>query len=444
MAGTPKQLPSRRGRCCRLALCMLAAMIGCDATSVPQGLSPRDPAVEAGRPLRLPGEWEHADALLLSCDELVEHHPRAFTDLVAAARGEATLVGLVADARRRRAARQLLLDAKLAGDSVRFLTVRSRTMWVRDYGPLPVLGRGGEVLLVDLEYPSLQRMASRSSDDLVPLRLGKALGLPVVSVPLRADGGNLLTNGDGLCLASTALLADNASRGYGRADVQRVLADCTGCRRAEFLDPLRGERTRHVDMFVCFLATDLAVVARCDPALDAVNARRLDAAAAKLTGLRTSRGPMRIHRVPMPPRRYGRWRTYTNVLFVGRKLLVPTYSHVAPALQRQALDIYRRLLPGRTVVAINADTLAAANGSLHCIALNLPASAFEASPLPTSRAPAKRAFQVIEPRFTGLLPGLRPDQASPFRAGRAGQTPFCYCLLARFTGLIHAIAGFSQ
>jgi agmatine deiminase len=371
------QRPSRRGRCCRLALCMLAALGGCEARPTPQGLSPQDPAVEAHRPLRLPADWEHADALLLSCDELVEHHPRAFIDLVAAARGSATLVGLVADTRRRRAARQLLLDAKLPPDSVRFLPVRTRTMWVRDYGPLTVRGRGGAALLIDMEYPSLQQMQSRSADDLVPVRLGRVLGLPVVSAPLRADGGNLLTNGEGLCVASTALLADNASRGYERPDVQRVLADCTGCRRVLFLEPLRGERTRHVDMFVCFLAVDRVVVARCDPALDAVNARRLDAAAAELTGLWTSRGPLKVHRVPMPPRWNGRWRTYTNVLFAGSKLLVPTYSHVKPSLQREALDVYRRLLPGRTVVGVNADTLAGTNGSLHCIALNVPASALE-------------------------------------------------------------------
>jgi len=56
---------------------------------------------------------------------------------------------------------------------------------------------------------------------------------------------------------------------------------------------------------------------------------------------------------------------------------VPTYSHVKPSLQREALDVYRRLLPGRTVVGINADTLARSNGSLHCIALNVPAAALE-------------------------------------------------------------------
>ena len=371
------EISSRRVRCCWGALCVLAALGGCDASPPPQGLSPQDPAIEARRPLRLPGDWEHAGALLLACDELVEHHPRAFTDLVAATRGSATLVGLVADAQRRRAARQVLLDAKLPPDSVRFLPVRTKTMWVRDYGSLPVRGRGGAVVLIDMEYPSMQRMLSRSVDDLVPVRLGEALGLPVVSAPLRADGGNLLSNGEGLCVASTALLEDNASRGYDRADVQRVLADCTGCRRVLFLEPLRGERTRHVDMFVSFLGVDLAVVARCDPVRDAVNARRLDAAAAKLTGLRTSRGPMKVHRVPMPRRWNGQWRTYTNVLFAGSKLLVPTYSHVKPSLQREALDVYRRLLPGRIVVGINADTLARSNGSLHCIALNVPTAALE-------------------------------------------------------------------
>ncbi len=357
------------------ALGLSAVLGGCVLECAPRGMSPRDPAVEALRPLRLPGDWEHADTLLLSCDELVEHHQRVFTDVAAAARGEAVLVGLVADEQRRRAAVELLAAAKLPPDSVRFVTVRTNTAWVRDYGPLPVRGRDGATLLIDLEYPSILKTSSRSSDDLAPMDLGRVLGLPVVSAALRADGGALLSNGEGLCVASTAILADNAVRGRDRTEVQRILTDVTGCRRLVFVEPLAGERTRHVDMFICFLAADQAVVARCDPARDAVNARILDAAAEKLAGVRTSRGPMKVDRVPMPPKLNGQWRTYTNVLLAGGKLLAPTYSNVKPSLQREVLDVYRRLLPGRTVVGVNADTLAARNGSLHCIALNVPRSA---------------------------------------------------------------------
>jgi agmatine deiminase len=389
-------------RCCQLVLCVMVFLSGCNTLPAPKGLSPRDPAVEARKPFRLPADWEHSGVLLLSCDELVEHHPRVFTDLIAAARGSATLLGLTADAKQRRDARQLLQADNLPPDSVRFLTMRTNTMWVRDYGPLTVRGRDGTPLLIDMEYPSMQHMQSRRVDDLVPMYLGKVLGLPVVSAPLRSDGGNLLTNGEGLCVASTALLGDNARRGYERTDVQRVLADCTGCQRTVFLEPLRGERTRHADMFVCFLAADLAVVAQCDPALDAVNARRLDAAAAKLTGMPTSRGPMKVHRIPMPPRRNGRWRTYTNVLFAGDKLLVPTYSHVKPSLQQEALDVYRRLLPGRTIVAINADTLADKNGSLHCIALNLPVSAIKGLDRVNPRSPNTR--ETAPRRHAAALP----------------------------------------
>ena len=316
--------------------------------------------------------------VVLGCDELVEHHPRVFVDIAAAVGGEARLIGLVGDDARRRAARGLLVAAGLEGDAVRFVQVRANTAWVRDYGPMPVRGADGSTLLIDWEYPSRQKWAGLRADDLAPLRLGKVLGLPVISAGLRADGGNILTNGDGLIVASGTLLADNAAGGYGPDDVRRVLADCTGGRRVLFVEPLAGERTRHADMFICFLATDLVVVGRCDPRRDAINARRLDLVASKLGEIRTSRGPMRVRRVPMPPRLYGCWRTYTNVLFAGDKLLVPIYSGVDPQMQRGVLDLYRRLLPGRTVVGINADSLAAKEGALHCIGLNLPATAIEA------------------------------------------------------------------
>jgi len=360
-----------------VGVCFLVGVGGCVDEVVPVGLKLGDPSVEACRPLRLVGDWENSGVVVLGCDELVEHHPRLFTDIAAAVGGEAVLVGLVRDDARRRVARELLTAAGLKGDAVRFVQVRANTMWVRDYGPMPVRGADGATLFIDWGYPSRQKLAGLRADDLAPLRLGKALGVPVISAGLRADGGNILTNGDGLIVASTALLTDNAAGGYGPDDVRRVLGECTGGRRVLFVEPLAGDRTRHADMFICFLATDLVVVGRCDPGRDPVNARRLDLAASKLGEIRTSRGPMRVRRAWMPPRLNGRWRTYTNVLFAGNKLLVPIYSGVDPQMQQGVLGLYRRLLPRRTVVPINADSLVAKEGALHCIALNLPAAAIE-------------------------------------------------------------------
>jgi agmatine/peptidylarginine deiminase len=350
------------------AACLVAVLTGCASP----GLSPDDPIVQAKRPLTAAADFDPPGALLLGCNELIRYHPRVFVDVVRATVGQVPLLGLVASEAEHRHACRLLDHAKLPLGAVRFLIAPVNTMWVRDYGPMFVRGRDGSALLVNARYPSTPQKEPRTGDDALPVWLGKRLGLPVVAAPLKIEGGSLLSNGEGLLVASTVVLGRNRNRGRDEAGVRQALADCLGCRRVLFLQPLQGEVTRHVDMFVCFLAPHLAVVARCDPAKDPENARILDAAADALAGLPTSRGPMQVHRIPMPPRPKRGWRTYTNVIFAGKALLVPSYTGVDDGLQREAHALYARLAPGRKIVPVNADSLALKNGSLHCISLNVP------------------------------------------------------------------------
>jgi agmatine/peptidylarginine deiminase len=74
----------------------------------------------------------------------------------------------------------------------------------------------------------------------------------------------------------------------------------------------------------------------------------------------------------MPGHEDGAWRSYTNVIFAGDTLLVPAYPDASPEMDREALDVYRKLLPERRVVPIDASSLIRKNGSLHCISINVP------------------------------------------------------------------------
>ena len=76
--------------------------------------------------------------------------------------------------------------------------------------------------------------------------------------------------------------------------------------------------------------------------------------------------------IPMPPRPDGLWRTYTNVVFANGRLLVPIYPDFSPDLDRQALELYGRLLPEWEIVGIDAGSLIRREGALHCVIMNLP------------------------------------------------------------------------
>ena len=65
------------------------------------------------------------------------------------------------------------------------------------------------------------------------------------------------------------------------------------------------------------------------------------------------------------------WRTYTNLLFAGPVVLVPVYSGVDREGRERALEIYRRLMPEREIIAIDCSDLIRLGGALHCITMNV-------------------------------------------------------------------------
>jgi len=321
------------------------------------------------------GEFEPQSALILGANGMVSGHAGVFQDLVAAAHRQVRLIALVSSDMEQRAGRRLLEERGLPADAVTFLIQSAESMWVRDFGPLFVQRLDGRPAVVDLDrFDDVIPEVYWQGDGSIPRRVGPQLDLPVVSVSLCLDGGNLLSNGDGLAVTSTSVLDDNEDRGFSEPDIRSTLACFFGVRDWVCLRPLIDEPTGHVDMFLTFLAPDVAVVGRYDPKHDPVNAAILDEAAELLAGRDTARGPMRVYRIPMPARKDGEeaWYTYTNIILTNKRVLVPTYRGADPEVEAAALALYRRLLPDRTVIGINADSLAPLGGTLHCVSMHVP------------------------------------------------------------------------
>ncbi|HUS92726.1 MAG TPA: agmatine deiminase family protein [Phycisphaerae bacterium] len=327
------------------------------------------------RALPPPGEFQKQSAIILGAVELVPYNPQVFVDIVAAAHRSVPIIALVASRQQVARGAELLRNHGLPPSAVRFVAMPVDTAWIRDYGPVFIRRSDGKVSAINAEYSRVgAEIKPRPADDHVPELLAKSLGLPVVPLPLDFDGGNLLTNGEGLCVSTTALITANSDGDHDQAKkkIARLLSETLGMRSWLYFKPLEGEASGHADMFVAFVAPDVVVVGRCDPATDPVNARNLDRAAELLAQVQTSRGQMQVHRIPMPPPAGGFWRTYTNVIFANGTLLMPIFHDVDPAIQEEAITLYARLLPGWKIVGIQADGLVQKMGLLHCVALNVP------------------------------------------------------------------------
>jgi len=81
--------------------------------------------------------------------------------------------------------------------------------------------------------------------------------------------------------------------------------------------------------------------------------------------------PFTIKRIPMPPSATGTWpsqnayyRTYANMVFINKTILVPVYSLSSDSA---ALETIRQLMPGYKVVGINCSQIISQGGAIHCI-----------------------------------------------------------------------------
>jgi len=354
---------------------MLAALSGCRGAQVPpvpaSELDRQVPSafvVRCGRPRRgewrLPGEFEEQGGLLLSGGELVTDFPELFAEIVERTCGETDVHVMVSDLDEAEAARKAIVKRNLDVGRIRFLGIRHDTMWARDYGPLIVQDRSGDLAVLDGCYGE----PDRQLDETVPENYASDLGLPVHRSGVYLEGGYILSNGDGLMVTTTDLLERNGRdiRGLGAA-----LRQYCGARRVAFLEPMTGEPTGHVDMFATFTDAETIVIGAYDRRHDPENAEILDRNARLLSSIRTRNGRLKVVRITMPKRVGGTWRTFTNLVYANNVVLVPIYSDGKDAESREALSTLERLLPGRKITPVRTVDLASLGGALHCLTMNL-------------------------------------------------------------------------
>lgn len=298
------------------------------------------------------------------------------------------------------------------------------SIWMRDFGPEMLQSADGRLQFVDMGYYSgastedCDNFGGRPDDDISPTAFASAIvgGIDTFRPPLRTEGGNLQTDGNGTCVHMTrdVLAANNFSRWqYSQADLDGVYTSYYNCNRVISLESMRGDPMGpathpwtvidHVDMFMTFISSNAVLVGQYDPIDDPVNAPILDRNAQRL-----SDAGYRVVRIPMPPKyctlytnscianrgasrmcnalpavQLDRvWATYGNSTRLGNRMIVPVYRDVPAAIQTrvqaaeaQALMIFQRELDTEfgagvvQVVAVPSDDMIPCQGSVHCITM---------------------------------------------------------------------------
>lgn len=318
---------------------------------------------------RLPGEFERQEAIMLSWIPDVWSEPTQLA-MVAAIQETTRVVLLVADDTVRSDALHALSTAGIPLDRIEFVTIQTDTIWCRDFGPVTVRGSDGSVRLAEFMFCDSFDDPWALNDSLTH-RWARVTGWPVFQVPVLLEAGGFLTNGAGLCLASSMLQKKNAVSGISEQQLTAELKRLTGANQVIYLEPIQGEPTGHVDWFTVFTSPETVVIGDYY-GIDSANARILDQNAARLADVMTPNGPLQVERIPMPPPGdiyFGG--TYTNVVFANGNLLVPTWPEAPAKMEKKALSVYRRLLPDWKIIPIPSGEFGRKHGSLHCATMNL-------------------------------------------------------------------------
>jgi agmatine/peptidylarginine deiminase len=327
---------------------------------------------------RVAAEWEPVLGALVAWPLAVP------VSLVVEIAGDDTLFLLVGDEVARSEAREALAGWGVDLEDVEFIVAAPghARPWPRDWGPPARFSTDGGYTLVDptfddypfskaacdspLYYQKTWFLSHFTEDDDATRIVADALGYADSQVPVALTGGNALVDGHGTIFSTCTMLNENKRLGITEDVFFSEVGRNLGISRYVVIPNFETFGIQHIDCFLKLLDEERILVAR--PPEGHSHSERTEAIVRELETLTNVHGrPYEILRIDTPPY----WRdfmpAYTNSLILNRKVLVPLFG--IPADQ-QALDTWRRAMPGYEVIGFENDQ-AGAEGwmwfdALHC------------------------------------------------------------------------------
>ncbi len=338
-------------------------------------LMDRFTATPPPNPVRHMAEWEELEALVITWR--VPSYNSIYREIIQHAKEEVRVIVIVKDEASKTTAINNLLNNGIDLTNVEFLVQDNDSIWVRDYGPQGVYANEVEdQYIIDWIYNR-----PRPKDNVIPLKVGEYLNLPVYSTTETPDdlvhtGGNFLSDGLGTGFSSKLVLEENGPGNdfnagpHTEVEIDEMMNTYLGIERYIKMNTLPYDEIHHIDMHMKLLDEETILMGQYPqgiadgPTIEA-NLNYV------LSNFNSAFGkPYKVVRMQMPPEdgKYphngGDYRTYTNSVFVNRTILVPTYEQ---QFDTTALRIYQENFPGYKVVGINCNSIITQLGALHCI-----------------------------------------------------------------------------
>jgi len=327
----------------------------------------------------MPAEWEPHEATWIAWPHNREDWPGRFApipwvygEIVRKLSQVERVRILVRDPGITRQAVRVLRKVGANMKNVEFVDCPTNRVWTRDYGPLFIKSRRGEVALTCWRFNAWAKYDDFELDARVPDTIALTLKQPVWQMDMVLEGGSIDGNGAGLLLTTEeCLLGATQARnpGMSRNEIERMLRENLRAQRVIWLrNGIAGDDTHgHVDDIARFVAVDTVVAAWESDRSEANYAPlRENFELLRATGLR-------VLKLPMPrPFMFAGQRlpaSYANFYIANELVLAPTFNDPS---DRVALSVLAKAFPDREVVGINCTDLIWGLGALHCMTQQQP------------------------------------------------------------------------
>jgi len=256
-----------------------------------------------------------------------------------------------------------------------------KRVWIRDFGAHTIYkDEVDSRFMIDWLYDPEYKNADTIVSPLMSTYLETDLFATTLNpYDLKFDGGNLLTDGLGLAIASTHIFDDNQ---YDEPTIDAIMNQFLGFDNFIKLEKLEHNGIHHVDMYMKMLNEETILIGEFpDGVADGPQIEEnIDYL---LSNFKTSFGTdFKIHRISMPADRNGQfgddrtgtcsnngtgcYYTYTNAFFINELILVPIYFD-GEGMDEIALNQWKELMPGYKIVGIDCSKIIQEYGAIHCV-----------------------------------------------------------------------------
>lgn len=265
------------------------------------------------------------------------------------------------------------------GSQVRLIVQPIDDLWIRDFGPVFVKNSQGPAA-VNFNFNGWGNKQAHQRDARVAGFVGQYTKTQILETRLILEGGGIEVDGEGTAIITeSCVLNANRNPRVSKAQCEAELKRLLGVSKIIWLPGIAGRDITdgHTDFYARFASPGVVVAGfDADPASydHAVTQRHLEILR-KATDAKGRRLKVVVLQGPSSIRKKYRNNDfaagYINFYICNHAVIAPEFGDTRADTNTR--DILRDLFPGREIVQLNIDAIAAGGGGIHCTTQQQPA-----------------------------------------------------------------------